>query len=148
MMQASIFQELSRSQKVLKMAFFCRESMPITLMATAMATGFFIRISFCIFRQYCRDVYKRQIPSLPYKRPMTKKGFYQKYDYVYDDYNDWIICPNLKTLYYTTTDRRGYRLYQSIPYNCKQCPEAVSYTHLGRAVRTPLGKHPDPGRYV
>lgn len=65
-----------------------------------------------------------RIPSLPYKRPMTKKGFYQKYDYVYDDYNDWIICPNLKTLYYTTTDRRGYRLYQSIPYNCEQCPEA------------------------
>lgn len=30
------------------------------------------------------------IPSMSYKRPMTKQ---QKYDYVYDEYYDCIICP-------------------------------------------------------
>ena len=35
-----------------------------------------------------------RIPSLPYKRPMTKKGFFQKYKYAYDEYYDCYICPN------------------------------------------------------
>ena len=63
-----------------------------------------------------------RIPSLPYKRPMTKKGFYPKYEYVYDVYNDWILCPNHQTLYDSTTHRQGYQIYKSIPFNCEQCP--------------------------
>ncbi len=30
---------------------------------------------------------------LPYKRPMTKEGFFKKYEYVYDEYYDCYICP-------------------------------------------------------
>ena len=30
---------------------------------------------------------------MPYKRPMTKKGFFKKYDYVFDEYYDCMICP-------------------------------------------------------
>nr|WP_320075166.1 IS1182 family transposase [Eubacterium callanderi] len=63
-----------------------------------------------------------RIPSLPYKRPMTKKGFYPKYEYVYDVYNDWILCPNHQTLYDSTTNRQGYQIYKNIPFNCEQCP--------------------------
>lgn len=33
-------------------------------------------------------------PLLPYKRPMTKKGFFKKHDYVYDEYYDCYICPD------------------------------------------------------
>jgi len=28
------------------------------------------------------------IPIFPYKRPMTKKGFFYKKDYIYDEYYD------------------------------------------------------------
>ena len=60
------------------------------------------------------DVYKRQLvadagyktpaiaklllddgitPLLPYKRPMTKDGFFKKAEYVYDEYFDCYVCP-------------------------------------------------------
>ena len=32
-------------------------------------------------------------PLFPYKRPMTKDGFFKKYEYVYDEYYDCYICP-------------------------------------------------------
>jgi len=31
---------------------------------------------------------------MPYKRPMTKKGFFGKSEYVYDELYDCYICPN------------------------------------------------------
>lgn len=55
------------------------------------------------------------LPSMPYKRHMTKKGFFKKHEYVYDEYNDCYICPNDKILKYSTTNREGYREYKS---NC------------------------------
>ncbi|MCI0130009.1 IS1182 family transposase, partial [Vagococcus sp. CY53-2] len=60
-------------------------------------------------------------PVFPYKRPMTKKGFFKKYDYVYDEYYDQYICPNIKTLTYTTTNRDGYREYKNNPRDCMTC---------------------------
>lgn len=61
-------------------------------------------------------------PFLPYKRPMTKKGFLKKYEYVYDEYLDVYICPNEKDLHYVTTNREGYRVYKSNPQDCEGCP--------------------------
>ncbi len=61
------------------------------------------------------------IPAIPYKRPMTKKGFFKKYEYVYDEYYDCYICPNNKILKYSTTNRDGYREYKSNPSDCKSC---------------------------
>ena len=61
------------------------------------------------------------IPAIPYKRPLTKKGFFKKYDYVYDEYYDCYICPNNKILKYSTTNRDGYREYKSNPSDCKSC---------------------------
>ena len=61
-------------------------------------------------------------PLFPYKRPMTKEGFFKKYEYVYDEYNDCYICPNNKVLAYTTTNREGYREYKSCGYVCSECP--------------------------
>ena len=56
-----------------------------------------------------------------YKSPKTKKGFYRKYDYVYDEYNDWLICPAGEVLRYATTDREGYREYKSDARKCRGC---------------------------
>ncbi len=61
-------------------------------------------------------------PYMPYKRPMTKKGYIYKNEYVYDEYYDCYICPNNKILEYSTTNREGYREYKSNSEECKHCP--------------------------
>lgn len=58
---------------------------------------------------------------LPYKRPMTKKGYFKKYEYVYDAYYDVYICPNDKLLTYSTTNREGREVYKSNPTDCLKC---------------------------
>ena len=61
------------------------------------------------------------MPVFPYKRPMTKEGFFKKYEYVYDEYNDCYICPNNQILSYSTTNRNGYREYKSFGHTCERC---------------------------
>jgi len=61
-------------------------------------------------------------PLLPYKRPMTKKGFFKKSEYAYDEYNDCYVCPNDQVLEYSTTNRDGYREYKSCGKVCESCP--------------------------
>lgn len=60
-------------------------------------------------------------PLFPYKVPMTKKGFFKKYEYVYDEYYDCYICPNDQILKYSTTNREGYREYKSCKKICTDC---------------------------
>ena len=67
--------------------------------------------------------------SLPYKNPMTKSGFFKRYDYIYDDIFDCIICPNNQILSYSTTNRDGYREYKSDPKVCASCPQLHRCTH-------------------
>ena len=61
-------------------------------------------------------------PIMPYKRPMTKEGFFKKYEYVYDEYYDCYICPNNQVLKYSTTNRDGYKEYKSDKKTCANCP--------------------------
>lgn len=70
----------------------------------------------------------KRIPSVPYKRPMTKEGFFKKYEYVYDEYYDCFICPNNKVLNYSTTNRDGYREYKSNPCICEHCDKRSQCT--------------------
>lgn len=72
-----------------------------------------------IARQILED---QKLPIMPYKRPMTKDGFFKKQEYVYDEHFDCVICPNNKILKYSTTNREGYREYKSNPSECKDCP--------------------------
>jgi Transposase and inactivated derivatives len=60
-------------------------------------------------------------PVFPYKRPMTKEGYFKKQEYVYDEYNDCYICPSNHTLTYKTTNREGYREYKSCGTFCADC---------------------------
>ncbi|MDS0528599.1 IS1182 family transposase, partial [Clostridium sp. SHJSY1] len=69
------------------------------------------------------------LPSMPYKRPMTKEGFFKKYDYVYDELNDIYICPNEKVLKYSTTNKDGYKQYKSNPNDCSNCPNISKCTN-------------------
>lgn len=61
-------------------------------------------------------------PVMPYHAPMTQKGFFRKYEYVYDEHYDCYICPNNQILKYSTTNREGYREYKSNPKICAACP--------------------------
>ena len=61
-------------------------------------------------------------PLFPYKSPMTKEGFFKKYEYVYDEYYDCYICPNNQILRYSTTNRDGYKEYKSCKHICEKCP--------------------------
>lgn len=63
-----------------------------------------------------------RVPVMPYKCPMTKDGFFKKYEYVYDEHYDCYICPNNEILKYSTTNRDGYREYKSNPIKCRECP--------------------------
>jgi transposase len=67
-------------------------------------------------------------PYMPYKRPMTKKGFFFKNDYVYDEYYDCYLCPCDQVIPYSTTNRDGYREYKSCPEVCKSCPSRAACT--------------------
>ena len=77
----------------------------------------------------CKQIFddKRKAVT-PYKAPMTKKGFFRKRDYVYDEYFDCIICPNNELLTYSTTNRDGYREYKSNPKVCAGCPMRAQCT--------------------
>ena len=77
-----------------------------------------------------------RIPSLPYKRPMTKKGNLPWYEYVYDEYYDCVLCPQYKVLEYATTNRDGYREYKSKGYICKDCPVRKQCTQNKKCVKT------------
>jgi len=67
--------------------------------------------------------------ATPYKRPMTKPGFFKKYEYVYDEYYDCVLCPENQVLKYSTTNRDGYREYKSDPKVCASCPSRQKCTH-------------------
>lgn len=68
------------------------------------------------------------LPVMPYKRPMTKEGYFKKYEYVYDEYYDQYICPNNKLLNYTTTNKEGYREYKSCGKDCESCEHRAQCT--------------------
>ena len=77
----------------------------------------------------CREIVQAgKLPIMPYKRPMTKDGYFKKYEYVYDEYYDCYLCPNNQVLKYTTTNRDGYREYKSDPRVCIQCHDRLRCT--------------------
>lgn len=81
-----------------------------------------------------------KIPCVPYKRPMTKEGFFKKYDYVYDEFYDCYLCPKNQVLKYSTTNRDGYREYKSNPQICKNCSDLSKCT-LGKACQKAITRH-------
>lgn len=78
----------------------------------------------------CKRIFDdSRVLSTAYKRPLTMKGGHEWWKYVYDEYNDFIICPEYHALCYSTTNRDGYREYKSRSYICESCPTRELCTH-------------------
>jgi transposase len=75
-------------------------------------------------------------PLFPYKCPQTKKGFFRKHEYVYDECHDCYICPNNEILSYRTTNKDGYREYKSCGRVCAECPYLSQCTESKEHVKT------------
>jgi transposase len=89
----------------------------------------------------CKKIFDdNRIPSMPYKRPMTRKGNHPWQEYVYDEYYDCIICPEYQILNYATTNRNGYREYKSNPDICKNCPTRKKCT-ISRNCQKTVTRH-------
>ena len=73
--------------------------------------------------------------ATPYKRPMTKQGFFKKYEYVYDEYYDCVLCPENQVLKYSTTNREGHREFKSDPTVCRCCPSRHQCTESKNCVK-------------
>ena len=74
--------------------------------------------------------------STAYKRPQTIKGGHEWWKHVYDEYYDYIICPENQILKYSTTNREGYRTYKSAPRSYANCPTRELCTHAKDFVKT------------
>jgi len=70
-----------------------------------------------------------KIPFMPYKRPMTKAGYFKKYEYIYDPYYNHYVCPNGEILPYSTTNRLGYKEYKSSSKTCECCEQREQCTN-------------------
>lgn len=85
----------------------------------------------------CKKIFSdKRVLSTAYKRPQTMKGGHEWWKYVYDEYNDWVICPEYHELRYVTTNREGYREYKSNPRICEQCPTRELCTKSKDCVKT------------
>jgi transposase len=70
-----------------------------------------------------------------YRTPTHRDGYFYKRDYKYDEKLDIYICPNGQLLSYQTTNREGYRQYQSDPSQCRNCPVRQKCTQSSNATK-------------
>ena len=62
------------------------------------------------------------IPAFPYSRLGYRKNMLKKYEFVYDEYNDIYICPNVKDLIPKGITKDGYKIYKADKKDCQNCP--------------------------
>jgi transposase len=71
----------------------------------------------------CNETLKRNIFAVIAERTApTTPGIFPKKQFIYDPEQDAYICPGKQTLSYVTTNRSGYREYQSDSVYCAGCP--------------------------
>ena len=80
------------------------------------------------------------IPVLPYKRPMSKDGFFRPYEYIYDENFNCVLFSENHVLSYSTTNRDGCREFKSKPHICENCPSRGKCTANSSCIKTVL-KH-------
>lgn len=85
----------------------------------------------------CQGLDKRELYGvIGYRRPNKGKGMMAKRLFVYDETNDVYRCPEGQALSYATTNRQGYRHYQSDPAWCRSCPRLSECTRNDKQQKT------------
>lgn len=85
----------------------------------------------------CKGIEDRELYGvMGYRRPPHKKGYFYKREYTYDAEQDCYQCPQGKMLIYKTTNREGYRHYQSDPDTCRSCPVRNRCTQNKKYIKT------------
>ncbi len=85
----------------------------------------------------CKGLEDRKIYGvIGYRRPTHRQGYFRKHDYRYDRKRDRYLCPAGQVLTYATTNREGYRQYQSDPDLCAHCPLLDCCTQSTMHVKT------------
>ena len=79
--------------------------------------------SACKTPYICKRIFDdNKVLSTACKRPLTMKGGHAWWKYVYDAYNDFVICPEYHALRCSATNRGSCREYKSRSYICEKCP--------------------------
>ena len=85
----------------------------------------------------CKGLEERSLYGvMGYRRPTRKKGYLSKRHYRYDAQADVYHCPAGQALIYKTTDRNGYRHYQSDPILCEHCVQRAVCTQNKKYQKT------------
>ena len=86
-------------------------------------TEYFVGDAGYITSHICKTIIEAEmIPTFPYTRKGYRKGYMKKHEYVYDEYNDIYICPNMKDLIPTSISKDGYISYKADKKDCCTCP--------------------------
>lgn len=89
----------------------------------------------------CHLIRERQIaPVMGYRRPNASSNTLKKKHFNYDANTDTYRCPQGEILSYSTTDRNGYKHYQSNPKICQSCPQRLDCTQSRQHKKT-LTRH-------
>jgi len=72
---------------------------------------------------------------ISYRKPGGTKGLYRRSKFNYDRDNDCYICPEGHVLKYVTTNRTGFRQYNSDPRVCRLCPRLSECTRSKKCLR-------------
>ncbi len=70
-----------------------------------------------------------------YRRPNHGEGLFPKRKFHYDAERDGYVCPNRQLLKYRTTNREGFRQYQSDARQCRDCPLRAQCTRSRNMVK-------------
>lgn len=85
----------------------------------------------------CHGIELRELVGvISYRRPNHRKGSFYKREYRYEADRDEYICPAGERLIYSTTNREGYRQYQSDPSICKGCASLKKCTQNANFQKT------------
>ena len=87
-------------------------------------TKYFVGDAAYLTNHICKTIIDLDmIPGLPYSRLGYKKGYFKKYEFVYDELNDIYICPNGKDLISNDKyNKNGYKIYKADKCDCSKCP--------------------------
>lgn len=85
----------------------------------------------------CKGIEDRKLYGvMGYRRPTHKKGYFYKREYLYDANKDEYVCPAGERLIYKTTNREGYRHYQSDARTCQHCEYLSRCTKNAKHIKT------------